>query len=206
MPIAESALQRINWEPFKNNSGQVIPAYAAMHHNGDEDRAGNFIMKMEQPSSTFRRIFYINGPVAVAIGAYGSCTRYCAYCLCSIAATPAKDETWGPAPGTWELTKGFPGSLIIGGVTGTGNDQRAKVVVEPINEVFGTLAGSLSQGSTASMDIEYFDGSSWSTGGWTDITVRDRLLKSGADPVDSGNHVVARWYSGAWWATSAECN
>lgn len=205
MAYSDSAIGRIPWEPFKNDSGQVIPAFAAMYHNGDEERGGNFVMKMIKPSTTFYRKFYINGPVDVPASGYGSCARYCAYCLCSSAATPAINETWGPAPGTWELTKGFPGAVIIGGETGTGDDQRAKVEVEPINEVFGTLAGALAQGSTASMDIEYFDGTSWSSGGWSDITVRDRLLKSGADDIASGKHAVARWYSGAWFVTAAEC-
>lgn len=206
MAFGESPVWRIIWEPFYNDSGAVIPAFAAMYHSGETTRGGNFVMKMIKPSTTFYRMFYINGPVDVPIGGYGSCTRYAAYCLCSSAATATANETWGPAPSTWELTEGFPGACILGGSTGDGDDRRAKVVVEPINEVFGSLTSALAQGSTATFDIEYFDGASWSTGGWSDITVRDRLLKTGASNIDSGNRGVARWYSGAWWLEAAECN
>jgi len=74
-----------------------------------------------------------------------------------------------------------------------------------INEVFGTLDGSLAQGSSATMSVFTHDGSSWSDT-TANITVYDRLLKSGATAISSGKWCVARWYSGRWWAESAECN
>lgn len=77
--------------------------------------------------------------------------------------------------------------------------------VPGISEVFGTLDGSLAQGSSATMSVFEHDGSTWNDT-TANITVYDRLLKSGASAIDSGNWVVARWYSGRWWATSAECN
>lgn len=207
MPIAESALQRINWEPFYNNSGQVIPAYAAMHHNGDEDRAGNFIMKMEQPSTTFRRIFYINGPVAVAIGAYGSCTRYCAYALCDSGNTPAQEECWGPKPSSWKLWKGYPGATILGGETGTGDAQRAKVVCEPPNRLLAKAqstepsARSSTTPGSGTVDVLYMSGTTLTDTTW-DVTA----YNLSTDAVSDGEpYLQLLYHSGKWFVDYEDC-
>jgi hypothetical protein len=73
------------------------------------------------------------------------------------------------------------------------------------SELFGVLDGSLSQGGSATMSVHRHDGSSWSDT-TANVTVYDRLLKSGATAISSGKWVVARFYSGRWWVTSAECN
>lgn len=75
----------------------------------------------------------------------------------------------------------------------------------PEHELFGVLDGALAQGSSATMSVYKHDGSSWSDT-TANVTVYDRLLKSGASDISSGKWVVARFYSGRWWIVSAECN
>lgn len=75
----------------------------------------------------------------------------------------------------------------------------------PVTELFGTLDEDLAQGSDAEMSVYVHNGSSW-TDTTANVTVYDRLLKTGAADITSGKWVVARWYSGRWWVTSAECN
>lgn len=75
----------------------------------------------------------------------------------------------------------------------------------PEYELFGVLDGALAQGSSATMSVYRHDGSSW-VNTTSNVTVYDRLLKSGASDISSGKWVVARFYSGRWWIVSAECN
>lgn len=205
--MSESAIDRIVWEPFKNESGQIIPPFAAMHHNGDVERGGNFVMKMEQPSSTFRRVFYINAPIAVPIGAYGSCTRYSAYALCDSGYTPAQDEEWGPKPSSWKLWKGYPGAIILGGVTGTGEDQRAKVVVEPINQLLaknGATPITARSGTTVSsqvVDVYCCVGTTLTPTTWT----VDAYNEAASATVAASAYLQLQYYCGKWFVDWEEC-
>lgn len=201
--FGESAISRVIWEPFKNESGGVIPAFAVMHHNGYEERGGNFVMKMEQPSSTFRRLFYINGPMDVPIGGYNSCTRYSAYALCDSGNTPAQDEEWGPKPSSWKLWKGYLGGVVLGAPTGTGEDQRSKIVLRETLIVRCVLDGTLSQGSSATASVYVHDGSSWVDSLWN-ITAYDDLLPSLGE-IAPGGVVWARFYANRWWVFEARC-
>lgn len=72
-------------------------------------------------------------------------------------------------------------------------------------QLWGTLDGALAQGGSATMSIFWREAGSWTDSG-TNITVYDRLLKSGMADIDSGNWVQADWHGDRYWATSAECN
>lgn len=206
MAFGESAVGRIIWEPFKNTSGQVIPASAAMHHNGDVERGGNFVMQMEQPSSTFRRIVYINGPVDVPIGGYGSCTRYATYALCDSGNTPAQDEEWGPKPSSWKLWKGYPGCIILGGETGDGDDQRAKVCVEPINQLLAKAQGtpptarSSTTPGSGTVDVYCCVGTTLTDTTW-DVTAYNEAETE----VTASAYLQLQFYCGKWFVDWEEC-
>lgn len=204
--FGESAISRVIWEPFKNESGGVIPAFAVMHHNGYEERGGNFVMKMEQPSSTFRRQFYINGPHDVPYPGTGSCTRYSAYALCDSGNTPAQDEEWGPKPSSWKLWRGYPGATILGAPTGTGEDQRSKVVVEPINMLLaknGITPIDARSGTTVSSEsVEVYCCVGTTL---TDTTWNVDAYNEAATAVAASAYLQIHYLCGKWFVNWEEC-
>lgn len=70
----------------------------------------------------------------------------------------------------------------------------------------GKLAGSLSQGGTATLNVWHWNGSTDVASGET-LTVYDWLLKSGATAIASGKKVVCELdiASGRYYVTAAEC-
>jgi len=205
MPHEASPLKRIQWFPFRNDNAGTIPAFGVMRITGVEERHGNALYTVDKPSTTFQRLYLINGPLDVPAGGYGSGTFDVAYALCSSSASPGYGESWGAKHDEWKLFENRPGFFVLGGYTGTGDDQRALVRQQEVLKLFGTLDGSLSQGSSATMSVYFRDSSSW-TDSTMNVTVNDRLLKSGATAISSGKWVAADWYGDIWVATAAECN
>lgn len=205
MPHHDSPLKRIHWHPFRNAGTETIPAFGVMRITGVEERHGVAVYTVDKPSMTFQRLYLINGPKQVAAEGYGSGTFDVTYALCSSSASPGYGESWGAKHSEWKLFQHRPGFFIMGGYTGDGAAQRAMVRQQEVLEIWGVLDDALAQGSNATMAIYFRDGSSW-TDSTMEIEVYDRILKSGATAVDSGNWVVASWYGDRWWATSAECN
>jgi len=196
----------IRWWPVRNNSGEEIPPFAVMRISGEETVGGRTRFIVAKPDSTFRRKGYlVNGPFAIGIGKAGSGTRDTTYALCSSSASPVRDQWWGAKDGEWKLFQHRPGFLVLGNYQGTGDGQRA--IVEPfeVTELWGTLDGAFAQGSSATMSIFFRDGATW-TDSSMNVTVYDRLLKTGATDIASGKWAVAQWYCDRWWAHAAECN
>lgn len=205
MPHQDSPLKRIHWHPFRNVGSETIPAFGVMRITGVEERHGVAVYTVDKPSTTFQRLYLINGPKQVAAEGYGSGTFDVTYALCSSSASPAYGESWGAKHSEWLLFQHRPGFFMLGGYTGDGAAQRALVRQQEVSELWGSLDGSLSQGSSATLSVHFRDSATW-TDSTMNITVYDKLLKSGATAIQSGKWVVADWYGDRWWATSAECN
>lgn len=205
MPHHDSPLKRIHWHPFRNAGSETIPAFGVMRITGVEDRNGIACYTVDKPSTTFQRLYLINGPKQVAASGYGSGTFDVTYALCSSSASPLYGESWGAKHSEWKLFQHRPGFFIMGGYTGSGAAQRAMVRQQEVLELWGVLDEPLAQGSNATMSVYFRDSASW-TNSTMDVEVYDRLLKTGAADIDTSNWVVASWYGDRWWATSAECN
>lgn len=206
MPHHDSPLKRIHWHPFRNAGSETIPAFGVMRITGVEERHGVAVYTVDKPSTTFQRLYLINGPKQVAAGGYGSGTFDVTYALCSSSASPAYGESWGAKHSEWKLFQHRPGFFILGGYTGDGAAQRALVRQEEVKEVWGQLASSLSNGGSSSLIIQTRDGASWTSSGFDMLTVYDRLLPGGAGgSVGSGRYAVADWWGDRWWISSAQC-
>ena len=127
MPHQDSPLKRIHWHPFRNAGTETIPAFGVMRITGVENRNGVAVYTVDKPSTTFQRLYLINGPKQVAAEGYGSGTFDVTYALCSSSASPAYGESWGAKHSEWLLFQHRPGFFILGGYTGDGAAQRAMV-------------------------------------------------------------------------------
>lgn len=183
---------------FRNTSGEEIPAYAVMRITGAERRAGRPVITVGKPSTTFRRLYLVNGSkkVGAASTAYGVGT----YLdeggeVLYDSGTPAMGESWGPKNGQWSLAKWRYGFTITGAVDSTG----LKVVATQteVNEVYGQTNGALNKGSTGTVDL--YDGNNSAITS-TSITATNRFAN-----VATSKKVICTWIGGTWLASSAEC-
>jgi hypothetical protein len=160
----------------------------------------------DKPDGTLRQLYGISlGPVAA--GSIGDATLFNparAYYLTSDG-TPAYGQSWGVEPSQWYLRKNRPGFFIFGDPHGSGTSARVLAVQSSHLEFIGKLAGSLSQGSTATVDVWGGAGGSEAAISGLTVTARDWLLKSGATAIASGKKVVCRFINGVCYATEAEC-
>ena len=105
------------WRPFRNDSGEEIPAYAVMRQTGTYQASAyaRRVMTMGKPNATLQRYYWVNGPVPVADDAGGLCTRLTYGGPVKYTGTaPAYGDQYGVTNGQWYLTADVPGFFIIG--------------------------------------------------------------------------------------------
>jgi hypothetical protein len=108
---------QIRWLACLNNSGQTIPAFAAVRVT-DADSTG--VLQGIQPTANGQDV-YLNGPIPIKAGSVGRVTRdwpwYALYD--SGTGTPANGDTWGATANSWKLAKNNAGFTVDGGVDAT---------------------------------------------------------------------------------------
>jgi hypothetical protein len=162
--------------PFRNDSGEEIPARAVIQITGSVTLAnGEIVLKADKPDTAgLAGEHYVNGPMSVIDGGYGRCIvpvspTWVSY---DTAATPAFGENWGPQDGSFKIATAGSGILIVGNVNSTDavvlarNDKAA--VCDPQNEIqiiniFGSPTGGTFDldvtvdGTTETMTFNYND-------------------------------------------------
>ena len=112
--------------PFRNDSGESIPAFAVMRpkiegDDGDKivDRSGNWVVPVKKPDTKFSRRYLINGPGVVVKDGYGMAADGI-YPVLAL----REDETvecgdgWGVQPSSWKLKRYSPGKFTIYSASG----------------------------------------------------------------------------------------
>ncbi len=191
------------WVTFKNTASETIPAYGVMRITGTDERAGRTVYNVAKPNTTFQRLYLVNGPVDVPASGYGDGTFDITYALCSSAASPLLAESWGAKHDEWKLFQYRPGFFMLGNYQGTGDAQRAIVRPYEVQRIRGTLDATLSQGSSASFNVYFRDGNTW-TDSTMNVTVYDDLLATSAS-LSSTTVGWADWYGDRWWLIEARC-
>lgn len=192
-------LQHHTLLPWKNDSSERCPPFGVFRVTGVEGRR----IKGEKPSSTFGRMYAVNGDTAVPAGGTGQCCMGVGCLALFDTGSPANGEGWGPKPGQWALSRDYPRIATIGGVYDS-TKKIARVTLGSIDIVIGKLATTLNQGSTATFNVWSGAGGSESVISSMTITVRDWLLPSG-ESIASGKKGIAQFINGAWYLTQAEC-
>ena len=119
-PVSE--VSQIRWVPVLNDSGEAIPAFAAMRVTGvDTSVAGETTHKVGKPNSDNQTDVLFNGPCEIGIGLTGIGTPD----LPATArydegdGTPSAGAEWGVESGGWKLRDSKTG-FRVAGVLGTG--------------------------------------------------------------------------------------
>lgn len=187
--------------PFRNDSGQTIPAYGVMRITGVAVVEGMPVLTVNQPDNQFHRTFLLNGPVDIpASGAstsYGTAQdgSYPAFALFDDSTLPAGQsdpklgDHWGVDNGSWKLSYGREGFYVLGGAYGSEGDgytpgmQRTIVRPYEIRQVVCKLTGTLNATSSTTATLESASTASgtltYSDTAITGLTVFDAFLGSG---------------------------
>lgn len=106
---------------IRNTSGEDCPPFGLLvvtgsEQRGDSDGKKRTILVGTKPSTTFYREYVVNGPQKLRAGKTGKCFVGGIIWIAFDDAdgTPANGEGWGPKPGQWTASKGFPGITCEG--------------------------------------------------------------------------------------------
>lgn len=142
---------------FENDeSGETIPAYGVFVGDSLDVSGTRRTVKAKRPSTSNlyngKRI-YVNGPRAREHEKKGQTQQDRAgnVLVAYDTGTPAAGETWGPKPGQWTLSKGYPGFRCVGVV-----DASNKIMLAVREEPDWYLCksdSSISKGSTGTVSI-----------------------------------------------------
>jgi len=193
--------------PFINDSDSTAPHGAIMAVSASPriDTAGSDIIqavyKCTIPSTTFysRYAVNINGPVDA--GKSGLCCFEGPVWIKYDTGTPARGEGWGPKPGQWTLSKGFPATTLVDGIVDSTNKLLLGTLA-PITTLLGKTTGAITANS-ASTSYQIWTGTlgSEANGGFT--TVPSALSRVA---IDSGKFVKLTWHNNGWIMEPLECN
>lgn len=183
---------------FRNTSGEEIPAYGVMRVTGAERRQGLPVVTVAKPSTTFQRLYLVNGPQRVGSSTssygYGTYLDESDFVLYD-SGTPAYGESWGPKASQWSLTKWRYGFTIVGAVDSTG--LKVVAIQHQVNVVYGQTNGTHTKGSSSTIDL--YDGNNSAISS-TSITATNRFAT-----VATSKKVMCTWIGGTWISSAAEC-
>lgn len=194
--------------PFKNVSGQTIPAYALMAVTGETIVNGEVFKNCDQTTTTFVREYMVNGPgevVSITDQNFGIGYRNCDCTFLCDQSSVSNGDSFGPKPSNWAAYKGFPSVFSAQGINDSTNKFADGFFSGSITQLLGKLASPLSQGGSATVDIWCGAGGSEANAGFDAITAYDWLMKVGATAIASGKKVVCELINGVWYVVEAEC-
>jgi hypothetical protein len=186
---------------FKNNSGEEVPAYAVMEVSaGAQGPFTHELLTIVKPTTTFRRLYLVNGPEPVAADGQGW-GRYLMddssdnLVLYETGNTPAIGESWGAKASQWSLAKNRPGFLITAANNTSATNPYTSAVQYIVNELIGKSDADISKGSSGTISI-------WmgTPGSETDTTMNVTAYANGvAIEGTTAKWVSLKWTNGAWY-------
>lgn len=193
----------IKWKFGYNVSGETIPPFSPVVLDAGSALDGVYHANLNKPSNTFSRSLGMTGSLPIAAASRGGYHTE-SWLGCYDTGTPAPGETWGPKPGQWTLSKGYPGLFEIEGVWDSTN-KYASGTVRPINALVGKAGSDIPALSGAtpgsgSVTIWIFDGSDFVT---TSMTVTAYNLSASA--VTAATFLQLKWAYSMWLVDFESC-
>ena len=187
---------------FLNNSGEECPAYAVMEVTAGVRGGANAYteerLTITKPTSTFNRLYLVNGPQAVAADKEGEGTWLMDDAagrpvLYETGNTPAWGESWGAKSGQWTLAKGRPGFLVTGANNTTATLPYTSAVQYMVNYLKGKADAGITKGSSGTISI-------WmgAAGSEADTSINVTAYAWGT-AITSGKIVSLQWLDSAWY-------
>jgi hypothetical protein len=199
---AQTRRQRRFGGPFDdlriyNGTNSEMPQYGVGRVTGINTVNGERVVDVEQPSTTFGRVYLVNSGGEVAYQKVGTSKNRPLVKVLYDTGTPAAGETWGAKPGQWAASKGYPGFTVLGVVDATAKIMLARV--EPYDTIIGKLTGALTDGANT-VNVWAGDGGSEAVvSGWT-VSARPWFdIGSCAYPVSTTAKVVCKFIDGQWY-------
>lgn len=165
---------------FKNSYSGTIPKYGVMRVTGTTAVDNFYFLNCDQPDSTYRWLYLVNGFEDVPQNGYGWGTwLWHGGQVLYNGATPAVGERWGPVASQWYLQQHRPGFWVFGG-----NDTNltATVAVQiPPGEVRvkNDTGSAVAAGSTGTFGI--YGGSAGTTDTGLEVALTNGSSVSWAD-------------------------
>jgi hypothetical protein len=204
--MTETILSRMQTRPFLNDSGADIPPFSLIAKASDlVVKDGVVLEKFDKASTTFVWEYAVTNHLVTKSGNPG---RYQIGPIVIVgydpAATPADGDGFGPKPDEWVAFKNYPQCLICRGIVSS-SKKLMLASLAPIECIIGKLAGSLSQGGSATVNVWAGAGGSEAVVTSMTLSGRDWLMKSGATAIASGKKVVVKRINGVPYIIEAEC-
>lgn len=192
--------------PFRNDSGETIPAFAVMrpkiHADGGTqiiDREGRWCVSVIKPDTKFSRRYLINGPTAVPSNGYGLAADG-SYPVLALRENETVEcgDGWGVQPNSWKLKRYSPGGFTIHAASGQSpsGDYRALFVQTECNMLIVQGVGALTGNSTQTANI--CRGNPATTETTIQIEIRDMQFPNGEVYPDDTRYGVS-WRNGDWY-------
>lgn len=184
---------------FLNNSGEEVPAYAVMEVSaGAQGPFTHERLTIVKPTTTFKRLYLVNGPEPVAANSEGW-GRYLMddssdnLVLYETGNTPAIGESWGAKASQWTLAKNRPGFLITAANNTSATNPYTSAVQYIVNHLKGKADGAISKGGSGTVSI-------WmgAAGSEADTTINVTAWAWGK-AITSGKIVSVQWLDSAWY-------
>ena len=154
-PFSVHSTEQMRWLEFRNDAGESIPAFAVMRCAGADSVDGRAILLMDKPTADRHQSIYVNGPLDVADGDYGICSRdlplHCLYDTSD--GTPSSGQWWGVKHDSWKLGDVRLGQFSILDVT----DSTAGIAYVGKPEPFGPEVGVIRVRNDSGSDVGAFE-------------------------------------------------
>lgn len=190
---------------FQNKFGSDVEPYAIMDVTGSVEYEGYLLLEIGRPSTSFKRIYLINGPRDVEDQKRGwgtfAISRPAKALYDSSGTLPSLGQSWGAKHDEWKLFPNRQGFHIWGARDET--DGYVWVTQEPITRVIGVTDAELEAGLVADINI-HVGPSGAEIDSTLNLSNRDWMLKSGKS-ISSGKKVVCEYINGVWYVGAAEC-
>lgn len=188
--------------PFRNDSGETVPAYGVMKVVDQVDIGGTQYLTINKPDYTFQRRYLINTGSAVADTetGLGNWLDESALVLYDESEGDPNGEEWGAWPGQWTLKKERLGFTLFK----KSDDGIALGSQREIVSVFGKFYEELEQGGSADFKVWMrYDGQKRDT--QMVLTAYDWYLNKDETIAKNTQGEVA-WYSNKWHVRNAYCS
>lgn len=162
-----------NWGQWRNDGSTDIRPFECFGVKSTLVRDEEIIVYGEQPNSTIRQTYLVNGPFRVAAGGYGIYQNGVEVQFAYDTGTPAGGDSYGWKAGQGTLSKGSNPFITVTGVVRADN-KIALGRMRPLDSLIPfELYDPLTPGGTATAYILVWNGSAWVHG--ETIEVNDGL-------------------------------
>ena len=148
-----------------NGTNESMPQYGIGKVTSITTYNGEKYATVEKPDTTFSRQYLVNSGSALAYQSTGVAKNRPVVKVLYDTGTPAAGEVWGPKPGQFTASKGYPGFVVLGIVDSTNKIMLARQ--EPYDKLIGKLTATLSTGANTVNIWAGAAGSETVVSGWT---------------------------------------